>query len=382
MSDDYEIGITLALDNGVADGIAAVRKDLSALDQAMAASTAGLARLREVASGVLASADGEVRRAAGLTVAPRPEAAPVPREATAPLPDPSGSGTAQAQAPQTVAQAPSAREPAVPPAASTTRTMTTHEVTRISSAAPVAPPVMAPVAPMAPTAPAPSAERSVVTAAPVVAVAPVSVVAAPTSAPAPPSGAPTAVAPPRPTAAVPTIAPAVAPAAPTRVVERAVPRAPELAALGRSMLPPTSSGTQAAPIASVMQETAQRGAASGSAPVVALAPNVAGPERQAQATGEPSGDQEEGGAVAAPFARQHTPPREATSTAPSAATVSAAPQRQSGEQRPMSGDVVLDGQKVGRWMSDRITRDAGRPPNGPTGFDASRSPAWPGAAIA
>ncbi len=65
-----------------------------------------------------------------------------------------------------------------------------------------------------------------------------------------------------------------------------------------------------------------------------------------------------------------------------AAYAPAAPTAPTREQPTISGDVILDGQKVGRWMSDRMTRDAGRPPNGPTGFDPSRSPAWPGATVA
>lgn len=47
----------------------------------------------------------------------------------------------------------------------------------------------------------------------------------------------------------------------------------------------------------------------------------------------------------------------------------------------MRGDVFLDGAKVGRWMSERMARDAGRPNAGPTGFDPKRSVAWPGAAV-
>jgi hypothetical protein len=49
--------------------------------------------------------------------------------------------------------------------------------------------------------------------------------------------------------------------------------------------------------------------------------------------------------------------------------------------RSSGGDVFLDGVRVGRWMADRMERDAGRPPVGPTFFDPRQSPAWPGATV-
>jgi hypothetical protein len=48
---------------------------------------------------------------------------------------------------------------------------------------------------------------------------------------------------------------------------------------------------------------------------------------------------------------------------------------------PIQGDVFLDGARVGRWMEDALSRRAGRPPSGPTGFDPRRGAAWPGAAV-
>ena len=52
MIEAFEIGITLALDNGVASGIAAIRQDLDALDRAIASSSAGLATLRRLSAGI------------------------------------------------------------------------------------------------------------------------------------------------------------------------------------------------------------------------------------------------------------------------------------------------------------------------------------------
>lgn len=68
----------------------------------------------------------------------------------------------------------------------------------------------------------------------------------------------------------------------------------------------------------------------------------------------------------------------APSASPSYAPPAASPR--SGEAG-MRGDVFLDGTRVGRWMSEQMARDAGRPNTGPTGFDPRRSPAWPGAAV-
>ena len=52
MIEAYEIGITLALDNGVASGVAAIRRDLDTLDRAVAQSSAGLVALRNLSAGV------------------------------------------------------------------------------------------------------------------------------------------------------------------------------------------------------------------------------------------------------------------------------------------------------------------------------------------
>ncbi|HTR17156.1 MAG TPA: hypothetical protein VMI52_09005, partial [Acetobacteraceae bacterium] len=46
MIEAYEIGISLALDDGIAEGVAAARRELMALDAAMTASTDGMRRLR------------------------------------------------------------------------------------------------------------------------------------------------------------------------------------------------------------------------------------------------------------------------------------------------------------------------------------------------
>lgn len=42
------------------------------------------------------------------------------------------------------------------------------------------------------------------------------------------------------------------------------------------------------------------------------------------------------------------------------------------------GDIYLDGARMGRWIADRLARDAERPQRGGTGFDGRMSPSWGG----
>lgn len=48
---------------------------------------------------------------------------------------------------------------------------------------------------------------------------------------------------------------------------------------------------------------------------------------------------------------------------------------------PTQGDVFLDGALVGRWMSRHLSREAGRASAGPTGFDSRRNALLPGATV-
>jgi|GEM_PF-3161534 len=51
------------------------------------------------------------------------------------------------------------------------------------------------------------------------------------------------------------------------------------------------------------------------------------------------------------------------------------------QMRPTEGDVYLDGTLVGRWISRFLNQEAGRAQAGPTGFDARRSRLLPGATV-
>jgi hypothetical protein len=61
----------------------------------------------------------------------------------------------------------------------------------------------------------------------------------------------------------------------------------------------------------------------------------------------------------------------------------AGPSRGSAEtpQGPTQGDVFLDGALVGRWMSRLLSKAASRATSGPTGFDARRSALLPGPTV-
>jgi hypothetical protein len=45
---------------------------------------------------------------------------------------------------------------------------------------------------------------------------------------------------------------------------------------------------------------------------------------------------------------------------------------------PTSGDVFLDGSRLGTWIANHLARQASRPPSGATGFDPRMGIAWPG----
>lgn len=61
-----------------------------------------------------------------------------------------------------------------------------------------------------------------------------------------------------------------------------------------------------------------------------------------------------------------------------AAPRSFAPPVQAAGGGPVSGDVHLDGVRMGRWVVERMARELGRPQTGSTAFDPTRTPRWPG----
>ncbi len=66
---------------------------------------------------------------------------------------------------------------------------------------------------------------------------------------------------------------------------------------------------------------------------------------------------------------------------PDPAPQSVAPQARGNAQEPLHGDVYLDGVLVGRWMSRFLKREVERADSGPTGFDAKRGRLLPGVTV-
>jgi hypothetical protein len=56
----------------------------------------------------------------------------------------------------------------------------------------------------------------------------------------------------------------------------------------------------------------------------------------------------------------------------------ASPDRPAREQTMAQGDIYLDGARMGRWIVERLAREAERPRSGGTSFDGRMSPAWGG----
>ncbi len=372
MIDAYEIGITLALQDGVSAGLAAVRRDLGALDTAIAATAQGLARLQAAAGGAVAASEAELYRVAAAMVRPgvvtRPQAAPA--------------------------------EPAAAPAAAAARVLERE----------VAAPVRATAAPAAPSseraappghAAAPLLPAAAPTAVPVAAT-PVSVAPMPAEVPGSAAASRPAV---TPDMRVTVLAPAVSlppPVAPGVMAAAPLPR-PAAAPVTVSVLP-QSSASRAPGQRPVLE---RRVTAAPAAPELAAFARTMVPARMAQATTSRETRREvvrhlpesaHGRTAALPaHAASRSVPRPWAAApvaqlvpgmAAPAAAMTATPLRQTAEQvgqqvaaGPTHGDVYLDGQLMGRWMADRMTRDADRPPSGPTGFDTRRSPAWPGAAV-
>lgn len=433
MIDAYTIGITLALNNGVADGIAAIRRDLATLDKAVDASIAGLVQLRAAAGASVAAASADVARlletarraASALPHLPLDRTAPEGAEprprAEPPAQAPSLPATAlPAQSPaQVVSPAPIAATPAVslenpasahaaPPAARVppTASMPTRAV-----------PVLALPPPPARAAQASSPHEP----APTLPVVPHAAPPPPPRAPAarqssdPPRHAPAALpAAPQPAPSKPS--PAVAPA--SSQPERRSQAAPAIdyAAIARSLAPlPVPMPHQPEPsvldglehthterrteIREHEQETTIRTvimpAEPAAPPVRHLpAPVAAGSvhdqlSRPLPATPPPSPESRPvastpepraahpapvapvSGAAAPEPARQFPLPRAASSGLPSAARQQSRP-----APLPTSVEVVLDGTAIGRWMDQRLARAATRPPSGVTGFDPRLSPVW------
>ena len=309
MIDAYTIGITLALDNGVATGIAAIRQDLAALDRAVATSALGLLAMRRLSENPGFSAF------AGPTILlPSAHPAPSPTvedrdQPASSTPPPSASSAAllpsHSSLDITIPAAPS------PASNSLSPSVTEHRTLPDSPAAPAGP--FRPAAPVGLGSELKSASVS----RPPGDTAPVSYSPSPPAAPMPvPSPQPFAFPP----------AAAATPASPAPITKPAAPAA------ARSASP--QHGTMPAPRASA-------------------APKA----MTSQAAPTPRPDAHDN--------TENSPAAAQTQSNPMAA--------------PSHGEIILDGARLGRWMSDRLARAASRPGSGTTAFDPRISALYPGA---
>ena len=355
MIDAYEIGINLALQDGVSAGVEAIIRELEALDAAVAASAAGLERLVAEARAAVATAGTAAVRAPGpggvkATGAGQPGAGHAGTDAGL-LAAEGGAALGRPAAPSGVAQS-------------------AGEVRQVDAQAP------------AETAARTAADVRGVAAAPVAAT-PLRVLAVPDAAAAEGAGKMREASAPMRSAPVPPVAVAGAARggedAPQWAASRVAAVAP-VSAPGRSEAAVRRSGG----LERVVQPLA----------VPAVAPLGARVEL-AMAMG-PVTQPAAAGSVAAPATPAPVRPR-AAPLAPSARALAAvagpalpeaptfggrpaAPPPPAAEEGGRGGDVVLDGRLVGQWLADRMGRDAARPLAGTTGFDPRQSPAWTPAA--
>ncbi len=361
MIEAFEIGIKLALQDGVSSGVLAVRRDLDALDRAIASTTVGLARLQRLGIDALGFMDKGAQPATSSAISSR--AAPVQPPDKTPSEGVADSISAAVGTGGDTPRTPigSSAAPVIIPS------LTGSDAgAAASSMAQVIVPVRAPTALEKP----PVLERPAVTVP-----APLPLTAAAPS----PAGA---VAAQRPVAvpvqiqtvlaAPPSAAPQVTSASPSRVYtnQTVLPSAGAAVATGDRVVravPPR-------PVARVVVQPQP------DASVASLAPQRTVHHR--------SGATQNGGvhvvaaaaAMNSPVAGKPDPASDARNVSPPSYAPAAQGTRNQGEA--IIGDVFLDGARMGRWMSDRMTQEAGRPSAGPTGFDSRRSATWPGAAVA
>jgi hypothetical protein len=401
MIDAYTIGISLALEDGVSEGIAAIRRDLAALDTAIAASAAQLSMLRRLAAELPLPYQGrETVRDASLVTRPAPE------KQTAQRPVAATEAAAVAMSPAQFS-APASRPPTdvAPPAAEVLPTSSTAAAAAVPLPSPA---IKYPAVPLLPVS-----APSVVMAPPVLQPGPPVPPAIPTSvvqpASAAPTGTPVANVQPDPVAQIAAPAPPVA-AAPVRAPN--VPQPPPLqaartggdvpldfAAIARALAPPVSAPTTAT-IQQPERPPATPASPAGQSPIImAAAPTEPSPRyippgtdasspptlapiplpARSDAPGRAPGPRK----PAAPVISVHVP--HATSSVPTSEPTRPLPATDlDGAQqtdRPASAELHLDGAALGRWVTRHLERQVTRPQAGATGFDPRMTPSWSGAPI-
>lgn len=377
MEDAYIIGIRIALENGVSEGLSAIRQDLSGLDTQIAATTASLQRLTQIAATSSAAAIGDVGRLATRQPGPLEPAAPaseaIPAAATpvrqvegsqAPAPpvhvhltSPEPDAKVATAAPNFIVHAPPLATPILPSVVTT-------------PVQPVASPLSNRDLPVRPAIASLLSDRDL-------------------SARSPPAILTTATASP-PSSSAP------APLAATISTSLSPILAPQSAPSGPSVTPLSPQPDRSPPSAPIIRIEQQRSIATSTeaarpvgAPYVGTipppTPNAAPRLHANQPFRHESRPRDwppfGSGQSAAPTASPSLAiPRAATASyvTTSPALPSVAPQSTQPTSGHTSGDVFLDGTRLGTWMTNHLAREASRPPGGSTGFDPRMGIAWPG----
>lgn len=418
MDEVYAIGVTLALENGLSAGLEAARHDLASLDRAIAATATGFSRL---------SFDPP-------SAVPRAGPAPVPAPASTPQPAPvdvEHAGAVSKAAPEgssssisAVSLAPAPIPAAVPatkgtlatpppalPAAPPPRTATHHEERALPRSPQTAPDLMAGYSGLIPAAPAQTIAAPTVVP---------SLQGSPAAAPSIAVTPPTVAAPPTPIAAM--LPGALELAGLARVLSPVPIELPPVAPVQVNVTPPATSAS----ILSSLQSPSPEALEVLPAKQNVSLPPVTAPARTFVATNVPPRSHTALPRMPTSVAPTHPSPPglpvrqgplpsmtgtgealrpsmslSSPSSAPAVMTPPAAPipygpvsvvdgqsvadssraQSQESGSLIVRGDVFLDGHRVGRWLSDLLSREALRPPSGGSAFDPRLSPAWPGTPI-
>jgi hypothetical protein len=350
MIDAYTIGITLALDDGVSEGLAAIRRDLALLDASMDTSVTRLQTLRNLASKIMVPDDPERTLGHG-TVSP-----PVSSRAA----DEASSSEAE---PAPIAQAP---VPMLPVA----KIPVSPSMAPVVAATPPASPAVT-IGPIDAAPPRSTTIQSVQSSPPSfqsLAPIPLPVPAAMRESPAAPE-----------VPSVPTVAPSIADRSINfnQIGATALAGA-DLPAVARTTAPadlptqsPRSAPEPAAPI-----QPAGRLATEPTPAALSFAPSAPTSVRKNADQDLPRTSAAPNSPLRAPAPSAAAPPSSTTQTSSSvlASNASDAP-------ATVYAEVHLDGTALGRWVIRHLEKQVIRPHAGATGFDPRMTPSWPGAPL-
>ena len=393
MLEAYEIGISLALQDGVSDGIVLIRRDLAALDRAIAATSQNLARL-QVQSG--SASPVHVPSATQPKPVAQTAASPAESEQQAPAatakvsvqPSTNAQRRPDASQPDDRSQVPARPTSAVAPTLQNAPPSPQPAISVVSTSVRPSPSVATPqqakveapwkgttarALPVSSHDDGPRVSPSTTPAAPITpAIVQVvrKVAADPTLSPQQ-----------RPVAAIPPAASPPPRAAPASLL---IPQTPAASAqLGRA-----APRLQQSPAGPAPRHTGHRqhpvphhapAQDRGEQPrEPAAPPTTVRPSHAAHHTAISRLEPNAASRPSAPPAQQALSP---PSPPPPARTSSFAPPPPSSEQTiTLQGDIILDGVRLGRWMTSNLARQAARPAAGPTGPDPRQTPLWSGQA--